>query len=465
MENLTQNPADTILFAHHCQDLLKEKKIKEAIDVCEKGVRNFPFYAEGHYILGRCYQALGQIDEAKNELERTLFFAPVHLKALNSLAFILYKKKLKNIADEYLLTVALNDPLNYELHEYLKEESLYEMLYPPFVSQENMASEVAGEEKTDTDVRFLEEEVTPAETEENTDTVFLDTQVLFATSDKEEDIEEETEEEEQEPKVEGSALELDDSREAFEVNSIIENISEVEANKLDLSQYANIEDDFSTLLSSMEKDFQDTLNEGMDDDNNDQNDDALRREEELLAEEKPFGNTAILFNNPPNYTEPEGEEIEIIEPQEEPEKLPEISVLEEKEEVSEQTLDIGGMDSESLLTEDINAEEESRPENNPDELSKIIDQLENREEAPPQKVSVENIEQEPEEEPQTAEGDINEIMNNDSLVTPTFGEILIAQKKFGEARRVFAKLAEEDPGNDRYKKKIQFLDKLIAMQK
>lgn len=463
MENLTQNPADTILFARHCQDLLKEKKIKEAIDVCEKGVRNFPFYAEGHYILGRCYQALGQIDEAKNELERSLFFAPVHLKALNSLAFILYKKKLKNIADEYLLTVALNDPLNYELHEYLKEEGLYTMLYPPFVSEEETDSEAAEEKKADTDVRFLEEEVTQAETEESTDTVFLDTEVLFTSPDAEDDIQEEKEE--VEPQAAGSALELDDSREAFEVNSIIENISEVEANKLDLSQYANIEDDFSTLLSSMEKDFQDTLNEGMEDDDNEQNDDSLSGEEELLAEEKPFGNTAILFNNPPNYTEPEGEEIEIIEPQEEPENLPEISVLEDKEEPNEQLPAMSEIDSESLLTEDIKSAEDSKPENNPDELSKIIDQLENREDTPEQKVSVENIEQPAIEESETEEGDINEIMNNDSLVTPTFGEILIAQKKFGEARRVFAKLSEEDPDNDRYKKKLQFLDKLIAMQK
>ena len=140
-------------------------------------------------------------------------------------------------------------------------------------------------------------------------------------------------------------------------------------------------------------------------------------------------------------------------------------MLEDKEEPNEQLPAISEMDSESLLTEDIKSAEDSKPENNPDELSKIIDQLENREETPEQKVSVVNIEQPAIEESETEEGDINEIMNNDSLVTPTFGEILIAQKKFGEARRVFAKLSEEDPDNDRYKKKLQFLDKLIAMQK
>ena len=465
MENAAQNPADTILFARYCQDLLKEKKIKEAIDVCERGVRKFPFYAEGHYILGRCYQALGQIDEAKNELERTLFFAPVHLKALNSLAFILYKKKLKNIADEYLLTVALNDPLNYELHEYLKEEGLYNMLYPPFTAEEEVSSETDEAEKTETKSAFFEEEVTEPEAETDTDTVFIDSTVLFTSPDEEEQAEEETGE--GEAPAEGSALELDGSREAFEVNSIIENISEVEANKLDLSQYANIEDDFSTLLSSMEKDFQDTLNEGLDDSAEDQGDDTLNSEEELLAEEKPYGNTAILFNNPPDYTEPEGEEIEIVEPPEEEEKFPEVSVLEDEEKTqsAEQLPASDDLNYETVLKEDVNADEGDKFKNNPDELSKIIDQLENREEAPAQKVSVENIEPPAAEETETEEGDINEIMNNDSLVTPTFGEILIAQKKFGEARRVFAKLSEDEPENERYKKKLQFLDKLIAMQK
>ncbi len=459
MEKINQNPADTILFARYCQDLLREKKIKQAIDVCEKGVRNFPFYAEGHYILGRCYQALGQIDEAKNELERTLFFAPVHLKALNSLAFILYKKKLKNIADEYLLTVALNDPLNYELHEYLKEEGLYAMLYPPMETAEETISEVE-EEKTDSDIRFYEEEVTPPTEHTANDTAFIDSEVLFSKTEEEDNILEKKEAEDSH--TIGSALELDHSREAFEVNSIIENISEVEANKLDLSQYANIEDDFSTLLSSMEKDFQDTLNEGMENDDEEQNDDTLSAEEELLAEEKPFGNTAILFNNPPNYTEPEGEEIEIVEPQEEPEKLPEINLLEETEEQSQQISPKEELNSDTVLTEDTDTEELNE---NQDELSKIINQLENREEVPPQKIAIENLKREDAEESEAEEGDINEIMNNDSLVTPTFGEILIAQKKFEEARRVFAKLSEEDPDNERYKKKLQFLDKLIAMQK
>ncbi len=460
MDDKKQISAETILFAHHCQDLLKEKKIKEAMDLCERGVRNFPFYAEGHYILGRCYQTLGQIDDAKNELERTLFYAPVHLKALNALAFIHYKKKLKNIADEYMLNAALNDPLNFELHEYLKTEGLYTMLYPP-LTQKDIPDDVILEEEKIADIEEAVDE------EENKTTIEddpgIDIENMFVNSAAEEAEEEEPPE--SEPEETGSALELDDSREVFEVNSIIENISEVESNKLDLSQYANIEDDFSTLLTSMERDFRETLNENVEEENDELNIDQINAEEEQFAEEKPFGNTAILFDGPPEETElPEVSTEEIISQQEETEEIHDINLLEEEipDQQKEADTDIDFQDE---LIEESEVPEGDKFLDNPDQLSKIIDQLEKRDEDTVQKVKVENLEQDIPGETDREEGDINDIMNNSSLVTPTFGEILIAQKKFGEARTVFVKLTEENPENERYKKKLQFLDKLIAMQK
>jgi tetratricopeptide (TPR) repeat protein len=494
MENAMQSSADTILFARHCQDLLREKKIRQAIDLCEKGVRNFPFYAEGHYILGRCYQALGQVDEAKNELERTLFYAPVHLKALNSLAFILYKKNLKNMADEYLLTVALNDPLNFELHDYLKQEKLYSMLYPPF-TQENKHSESDEliDENAD-DKMTIVEQVTHSTQEANSendpnaihglDDIFTDPEknskdntneieqlappIAEESTVKDKDeiniasgLESRLTESEEDTSVEevgGSALELDDSREAFEVNSIIENISEVEANKLDLSQYANIEDDFSTLLFSMEKDFQETLNETIEDDEVDLNDEIFSTDEELLAEEKPIENTAILFNNS------DDENTAMVGNKDE--EIAADALFEEDEAESEKAAE--NIIGDTKTTELPQANKSDKFKNSPDELSKIITQLENRDDAPPKKVDVDTLDQAANNEdlgPTSEDGNIQDIMNNASLVTPTFGEILIAQKKFEEARTVFVKLSEEKPDVERYKKKIQFLDKLIALQK
>jgi tetratricopeptide (TPR) repeat protein len=468
-----QNSADTILFARHCQELLGEKKIREAIDLCERGVRNFPFYAEGHYILGRCYQALGQIDEAKNELERTLFFAPIHLKALNSLAFILYKKNLKNLADEYLLTAALNDPLNFELHDYLKQENLYSMLYPDFAAEpvepEINAQQV--EEENEDSMTTVIEQVTHSNDEDV---------LIMEDTDSTHDLED-TFIEPQDSADSGAALELDDSRSAFEVNSILENISDVESNKLDLSQYANIEDDFSTLLFSMEKDFQETLNDTIEEDDDESDVETESKEEEQLAEEKPIGNTAILFNEIPTSQENEFEEVETQQEEmsfdsvlenvaddsttnmangKNTEEIPFDSIL-EKEDEKKDSPEFDPIETE----EELQAENEEKFKNSPDELSKIISKLENREDAPPQKVAVDNFTPPVENEPEAEEGNIQDIMNNKSLVTPTFGEILIAQKKFEEARTVFVKLLEEHPNTERYKKKLQFLDKLIALQK
>jgi hypothetical protein len=60
---------------------------------------------------------------------------------------------------------------------------------------------------------------------------------------------------------------------------------------------------------------------------------------------------------------------------------------------------------------------------------------------------------------------IDEILSNPKMLTPTFGEILIAQKKFGDAQRVFTALSKKDPGNNRLKRKIEFLNKLVKLEK
>ena len=59
---------------------------------------------------------------------------------------------------------------------------------------------------------------------------------------------------------------------------------------------------------------------------------------------------------------------------------------------------------------------------------------------------------------------IEYLNNNPNLITPTFGEILISQQKFQQARHVFAELVKKEPGNERFVKKIQFLDRFIKTQ-
>ncbi len=67
---------------------------------------------------------------------------------------------------------------------------------------------------------------------------------------------------------------------------------------------------------------------------------------------------------------------------------------------------------------------------------------------------------------ETGEGDvtIEKLMLNPNLITPTFGEILIAQKKFTEARHVFMELSKREPDNPRFVRKISFLEKFLQVQ-
>lgn len=47
------------------------------------------------------------------------------------------------------------------------------------------------------------------------------------------------------------------------------------------------------------------------------------------------------------------------------------------------------------------------------------------------------------------------------IVTPTVGEICIAQGRFAEAVSVFEQLLEKDPGNQKYQRKIRYLKRVI----
>ncbi|MEJ2543101.1 MAG: hypothetical protein P8Y99_03455 [Calditrichaceae bacterium] len=129
-QNLILNSGnDSILFAHKAFKFLENQLYDDALAICEEGVKHFPFYAEGHFILGKCYQTLKKYDDAKNEYERTLVFMPGHIRALNALAFIYYKMDLAPKANDLLIQASLYNPYNKDLIGYLKTENLYDSIY------------------------------------------------------------------------------------------------------------------------------------------------------------------------------------------------------------------------------------------------------------------------------------------------------------------------------------------------
>lgn len=77
---LKENP-ESILFARLADSYLKMEKIDEAIELCEDGIKKHPYYATGHFVLGKGYMAKNLFEQAEKEFKRVLLFDPKFLAA------------------------------------------------------------------------------------------------------------------------------------------------------------------------------------------------------------------------------------------------------------------------------------------------------------------------------------------------------------------------------------------------
>ncbi|MFQ5863833.1 MAG: tetratricopeptide repeat protein [bacterium] len=80
IDSLQKNP-DSILFARLADSYLRKNRVDEAIQLCEKGLKRYPYYVTGHLILGKCYYAKKLYDQAEKEFKRVLLFDPKYLAA------------------------------------------------------------------------------------------------------------------------------------------------------------------------------------------------------------------------------------------------------------------------------------------------------------------------------------------------------------------------------------------------
>jgi tetratricopeptide (TPR) repeat protein len=78
----------SIAFAQLAEEYRRTGVYKLAIDVCRDGLRRHPGYLSAQVTLGRALIELGQLDEARAELEAVLSVAPDNLAAIRALAYI-----------------------------------------------------------------------------------------------------------------------------------------------------------------------------------------------------------------------------------------------------------------------------------------------------------------------------------------------------------------------------------------
>jgi len=524
----------SILFAHKASMLLDEKSTEEALSLCEEGVKFFPFYAEGHFVLAKCYHSKGNLDDAKKEYEKVLYYLPGHLKALKALAYIYFKHEQESEAKAVLQNFVLYDPLNSELIEFLKSKGYYKELtqpssipaVPDVLDMPETAESGVQDEKTysaedilssDFDTEADEDEVQP-EVQEYDEVPVLnldgdDADVPYDAAAFNEDLPEDA-------SIPSGAFlnDKDDNadeetrQDQYEINNIVDTIDEKEQDdsSINLDDFDNTKDDFSTIIDDVfdklgEDEQKDELadQESTEGSENQETD----ADAEVEAEERPMLDTTIIFN------EQRSGDQDTAQADEKPaESIDQITAGIEKDS-SERAAEIeAGMaemvadGKEEESTESLKETAETQPPAASEILSELDAEMDVPETEDAQKTAevteqaeIEADADEPEitltEEPaaekaQTAEKiieekaempsapivektvlpddehvEIEDILSNPSLLTPTFGEILIAQRKFDDARQVFMELSKRQPDDERIKKKIKFLEKIVAADK
>ncbi len=515
----------SVLFAHKAAGLLKEARVQEARALCEQGIKRFPLYAQGHFIMARCYQAVGLTDDAKAEFERTLLYDPSHIQAKKALAYFYYKEKMRSTGNKLLLDYALYDPLNDELNKFLKEEKLFQKLYPSIQLKQSSVEELEFreiqeeadreetfdiEEKSEPEIIIAdeteEEEIKPdAEVEPSVREVLLDeSQTIEEENSETEEALSVEDEEKLLPALEGELLQDNElHREAGQEEPAVEDVENIadrqeeqavvseglneqeliempmnteenaeeplreeisdeppeeepvssenmEDTKVDLSQFDNTQDDFSTVMNDL---FQP---EGIVEDEKIveiEPVNEVENEPEQMAEERPILDTTIIFRDDDQQKASEEELKEI--PSETFNPLPSIEDdLQSDDEMKRIEEEIDALDNTEVEVEEVTeiAEKEIQPE-----VEKAAVNGEKKEDIEYDAAQAARLDDE--------SVNIEEIMENPSLLTPTFGEILIAQKKFEDAHKIFEELLRKDPDNPRLQRKINFLDKILAVNR
>jgi len=512
LKKINESGSESVLFAHKAFRLLEKKQKNEALELSREGVKRFPFFAEGHYLLARCHQALGQNEQARDEYRQTLTYMPGHIRALKALSYLHYKAQQTEAAYGLLRIFALYDPLNSELHDFLKSEDLLKTA--PAENTEISETQPDREELLESDFDTeIEEELFDDRPTDLDETTLLDLEGEALAA---EDYSEITAIE-PEQKTSGESFESDEDpgakeavREEFERNNIVNHIDEQEQfPSINLDNFDNQEDDFSTIADDLfekqnpeettENALQETFPEA-----------PAEAEPEILAEERPVLDSTLVFNENRQQAQEAGdggeafenfnsiadeierlsaqipdeieehmaqtpyEEVPAVEENQEANALSPLSngeILPNQkplpEEIIPQVKNAPGQADVAALEEEA-AIEEAAPENDEADHIPPIAEKERPTTAPEQtaqKAGPPKDESAPPKAMNDENVDIEDILSNPSLLTPTFGEILIAQRKFEDARRVFSELAKREPENVRFKKKIEFLDKIVAMNR
>lgn len=401
-------PGGDILFARLAYNLLESGDVEEATKILEKGLRAYPSYAQAHYILAKCYMKQHLTDEARAELERVLRYDPNHGNAIKDLSSMYFLNGFQDLYKEYLLKLFTLNPLNEEIVDEVKKLGEYKLWAP--VTESTPLADLAN------------------------------------TNLKEKNI----------PEPEEGAVVAPEIPEQVESKDYPEPIFSA---KVDLSQFDNVHDDFTTILhGNLELPQKSVIIE-------DEDLDLLKSKEEIFGGEE--------------------EPVEITEsaPEESLESMNDI-LGEDEELVIQQIKDTDDHllisdDEDNMLPGDILNTPTKEEEAN-EGISKKPEISQTRVEE--DQVDIDNILMEKSDsmglkkerlaESDHPVADFDHLQDDEEskfeqpkIISQTLGEILVSQKKYSEAKSVFEALKEKTPNNKSLDVKIAYLDKIIGLEK
>jgi tetratricopeptide (TPR) repeat protein len=436
--NLTPELLDeegkSILFARVASKLHDEGKIDQATLISEVGIKKHPNYAQGHYILGKCYQEKDMYEEARAEYERVLRYDSSHLGVLKKLAGLYNATGLNDVYKDYLYRLLTLDPLNSSILDECKEQGIYE--YWKSSNSSNITTEENYESGIEDSIGFSLEE-------------------------------------------EKKSVELEVESEKKDTEDLL---------KIDLNQFENQEDDFTTIMDGL---IQETSEENSDADTTNYLKDLespIEIESELLAEEKPieesideldaFEKEELLDDSKSSFLELDyGQEVEKKEETNEELENDILKIDKEEEtfsieeEIKKEPEEVeNAFEEPKLRLENIEIKDEAQ-ENNAHEKTELI--FEESDKNVELQFEEDEIKKDIEEDTETDLLPEEEVENESEeespyvkqkIVSQTLGEILVSQNKYKEAKQVFLALKAQQPDNPNIDKKLDILDKIIALE-
>jgi len=459
LKNVYQKNPDSILFAHLAARYIEEDEYQKAVNLCSKGLEKHPDYAFGHFILGLAHYHVKNYTDAKRELETALAYDPANPKAWEVLSTI---NEILNLSDD-----ANKSNLNSYLVDYFNKEAS-----PNFIPKEESPALAVEEDTVDekTQIKDQVEEIPSEITESDINNVVED---VLADSDEEFDFEktlnEVFKEDESSMRTEKGESELTTE----EIDSVEQKADDsVDTGKKEMVSA----DEFTSAIASFFT--EDEAKPGSDETAGGLGEESTRKEE--TEEEKPIEKSVLESGATEDRPQEEQKEMEKIEP--------EIEMPIEKSD--DELMDISSVVSDFMEDIDILPEEK-------DDQQVGIDESKTEETTPPPSDLAESESPDIEKElevPKESDFTMPEIPKDDiqqeikpekktdleafrlkkssrakdthiskpPILSPTLGEIYIAQGRFEEAIDVFKQLIGKDPQNARYKRKIADLEKIIA---